>query len=52
MIIEIDGQVYNSTETLCCPDWWDKWQEENFNRKVISFSKRFKQLEQDQSDSE
>jgi hypothetical protein len=50
MIIEIDGSFYNTEETFYCPDWWDSWLEENFKRKLVIFSRRFKQLEEDQSD--
>jgi hypothetical protein len=52
VIIEIDGQIYNTTDIFYCPDWWDKWQEENFKKKVILFFSRFRQLEEDRSDSE
>jgi predicted helicase len=36
-----------ATDIFHCPDWWDKWQEENFKKKAISFSRTFKQLEED-----
>jgi hypothetical protein len=45
MIIERDGQMYNTTDIFYCPDWWDKWQEENFKRKLNAFYRRFGQFE-------
>jgi hypothetical protein len=47
MIIEIDGNIYNTTDIFYCPDWWDKWQVENFKKKLISFHRKFGQLEEE-----
>jgi hypothetical protein len=46
MIIELDRRFYNSTDNFYSPDWWDKWQEGNFKRKVKSFSRRLEQQEE------
>jgi hypothetical protein len=46
MLIEIDGQIYNSTEIFYRPAWWDQWQEQNFKNKLISFHRKFEQLEE------
>jgi hypothetical protein len=35
MLIEIDGQFYNSTDNFYSPDWWDEWQTQNFKKSRI-----------------
>jgi hypothetical protein len=46
MVIEIDGQIYNTTDIFYCPDWWDEWQEKNFKKKITAFHRKFGQLEE------
>jgi hypothetical protein len=52
MLIEIDGQFYNSTDNFYSPDWWNEWQAENFKKKSASFQRKLKQVEQGEIDSE